>query len=173
MCYYCKRFGHFARNCRKGLGLCLICGGKGHFVKDCPKKQDNRYDGGYGNRLRGNSVNISQNQRQENYSGNRRSYSAPRTNFAFKNRNDTSGYRFVNSNERDGKECNSKLGLEGLRDNRYNKGIGSGELGSGIEGTGGSRYWGQYGARRKEYSKGTLNLAQGNDVAADKEQLNW
>ena len=39
MCYYCRKFGHFAYECWKGLGLCLVCGVKGHFVSDCPRKR--------------------------------------------------------------------------------------------------------------------------------------
>jgi len=40
MCYYCKRFGHMASDCRVLLGKCLLCGLNGHFVDKCP--QNNR-----------------------------------------------------------------------------------------------------------------------------------
>ena len=46
-CHFCGKAGHYARECRYNLGLCIACGDKGHYIRDCPKrrdKPDNKYE---------------------------------------------------------------------------------------------------------------------------------
>ena len=41
-CHYCEKTGHFRKDCRKRLGLCLICGSENHRVSTCPNRRSGR-----------------------------------------------------------------------------------------------------------------------------------
>ena len=38
-CHYCHKRGHFMRDCRRRLDLCLTCGASDHHIVDCPKRR--------------------------------------------------------------------------------------------------------------------------------------
>jgi len=33
--FFCGKFGHLQKDCRRKLGLCLRCGKEGHQARDC------------------------------------------------------------------------------------------------------------------------------------------
>ena len=38
-CFFCRMFGHMARNCRQKLNGCFNCGQKGHAKNTCTQPQ--------------------------------------------------------------------------------------------------------------------------------------
>ena len=97
VCHTCKRFGHYAKDCRVSLGLCLLCGRNGHFVKDCPSREQrfsrtNDRNQRYTNDRRSRS--FSQNEprrRNDSVQHNNRGYENYRNNNAFRNRRSSVG----------------------------------------------------------------------------------
>ncbi|HEV7736321.1 MAG TPA: hypothetical protein VGO47_02975, partial [Chlamydiales bacterium] len=34
-CFFCRKFGHMQKDCRRKNGTCLKCGQAGHMARDC------------------------------------------------------------------------------------------------------------------------------------------